>query len=148
MFFGEYFHSLDEKGRIAIPSKCRTYASFVDGREIWYLTRGFEKCLMLFTGAAWNKIMQDKISGLSMGVREHRIFIRNFVSPAVEVQADKQGRIILPQHLREYSGITKDATILGAGKYIEIWDRKSYDIEQEENGNIDMIGDKLAELGL
>ena len=48
----------------------------------------------------------------------------------------------------EYSGITKDATILGAGKYIEIWDRKSYDIEQEENGNIDMIGDKLAELGL
>ena len=148
MFFGEYFHTLDEKGRVAIPAKCRGEASFVDGKETWFITRGFERCLMVFTADAWNTMMRDNMSSLSMGNKEHRVFIRNFVSPAVEVQADKQGRILLPQHLREYASIKRDVTILGAGKYLEVWDGAVLNSEQAENANIEAIGEKLAELGL
>lgn len=148
MFFGEYFHTLDEKGRVAVPAKCRNQASFVDGRETWYITRGFEQCLMVFTAEAWQRMMEENLSSLSMGNKEHRVFIRNFVSPAVESQADKQGRILLPQHLRDYANIGRDVTLLGAGKYLEIWDREKFAKEQAENEDIEAIGEKLAEFGL
>lgn len=139
---------MDDKGRVAIPSRCRSYATVIDEREVWYITRGFEKCLMLFTAEAWGTMMEENLSGLSMGKKDHRIFIRSFVSPAVEVQADKQGRILLPPHLREYAEIARDVVILGAGKYLEIWDQAAYRAEQEQYGNLDRIGEQLSEFGL
>jgi MraZ protein len=93
-------------------------------------------------------MMQEQLGALSMGNRDHRTFIRNFVAPAVEVQADKQGRVSLPQHLREYAAIASDVVVLGAGKYIEIWDRESHGRELAANHDIERIGEKLAEFGL
>ena len=148
VFSGEDTHSLDEKGRVAIPARLRGYAETAEGREVWYATRGFERCLLLFTGETWKHLLQDKLSGLSLGNRQHRVFIRNFVSPAVSVQADKQGRILVPQRLREYAGIEDDVLILGANKYIELWNPLRFEEEQAES-RMDSIelGAKLEELG-
>ena len=148
VFSGEDTHSLDDKGRVAVPARLRGYAATASGREVWFATRGFEKCLLLFTAETWKYLLQDKLSGLSLGNRQHRVFIRNFVSPAVEIQADKQGRIVLPQRLREYASITNEVLILGANKYIELWDPAALDEEQAESRmDSSELGGKLEELG-
>lgn len=148
VFSGEDLHSLDEKGRVAIPARIRSFAETEDGREVWYATRGFEKCLLLFTGETWKHLLQDKLSGLSLGNKQHRAFIRNFISPAVMIQADKQGRVLLPQRLREYAGITDEVLVLGANKYIELWNPGLFEQEQAAS-RMDgpEIGAKLEELG-
>lgn len=148
LFSGEHAPTLDEKGRFAIPSRFRSAATWVDGKETWVLTRGFEQCLVLFTGETWHRIMQEKLSGLSMGNRKHRIFLRHFVGPAVELQADKQGRIVIPQNLREYAGINRDLMVLGAGKYIEVWGSSQFAAEFAENGDLGPIEETLAELDI
>lgn len=148
LFSGENVHTLDEKSRVAVPAKFRAFASWIDEKEIWVLTKGFERCLVLFTGESWQTMLQQKLAGLTMGNREHRIFIRNFVGPAVELQADKQGRIVIPQPLREYAGIVRDVVILGTGKYIELWDKEAYERDLSENGDLAAIGETLSRLDI
>lgn len=145
MFSGENYHTLDEKGRIAIPAMFRQFATSVEGNEVWYLTRGFEPCLMLFTAEAWRRILAQ-LEHLTLGNKDHRTFIRHFVGPAVEVQADKQGRISLPQHLREYAGITREVASVGAMRYVEIWDRANFLSEQSAAGDMSSIGETLGGL--
>jgi MraZ protein len=146
-FSGENMHTLDEKSRLAVPAKFRAHASLLDGQELWIVTKGFEACLVLFTGESW-QAMQDKLAGLTMGNREHRIFVRNFVGPAVELAADKQGRICIPQPLREHAAITKDVVVVGVGKYIEIWDKDAYEHDLRKNGDLGAIGETLARLDI
>jgi len=141
-------HTLDEKSRLAVPAKFRAHASRADGRELWVVTKGFESCLILFTDESWQAVLRDKLAGLTMGNREHRIFVRNFVGPAVELAADKQGRICIPQPLREYAAITKDVVIVGVGKYIEIWDKAAYEHDLRSNGDLGAIGETLALLDI
>ena len=141
-------HTLDEKSRLAVPAKFRAYASWIEAQEIWVVTKGFdEACLVLYTGESW-QALQDKLAGLTMGNREHRIFMRNFVGPAVELTADKQGRICIPQPLREYAAISKDVVIVGVGKYIEIWDKDAYERDLKDNGSLGAIGETLARLDI
>lgn len=148
VFSGEDTHSLDEKGRVAIPARLRSFAETESGRELWYATRGFEKCLLLFTGETWKHLLQDKLSGLSLGNKQHRVFIRNFVSPAVSVQADRQGRILIPQRLRDYAQIGDDVLILGANKYIELWNPGLFEEEQlASRMDSSELGLRLEELG-
>ena len=147
LFSGENMHTLDEKSRVAVPAKFRAFASWIEDRETWVLTKGFEHCLVLFTGESWLS-MQQKLADLTMGNREHRIFMRNFVGPAVELVADKQGRIVIPQPLREYAGISRDVVILGTGKYIEIWDKVAYERDLDENGDLGAIGETLSRLDI
>lgn len=148
LFSGENMHTLDEKSRVAVPAKFRALASWIEDKEVWVATKGFERCLILFTGESWQTMLRDKLGGLTMGNREHRIFIRNFVGPAVELVADKQGRICLPQPLREYAGISKDVVILGAGKYIEVWDKDAYERDLAEHGDLGALGETLSRLDI
>lgn len=149
-FSGQNQHSLDEKGRFAIPVKYRSHLPEAEGKEIWVLTRGFEKCLLLFTGVVWEYLLEEKLSGLSLGNKQHRIFIRNFISPAEEAQADKQGRIVIPQSLREYAGINRDVFILGANKYIELWDKDVLMAQEaaDQDDAMEIVGNKLEEFGI
>ena len=147
MFIGEYKHTLDEKGRIAIPAKLRY--SKIGEEEFWVATKGFDRCLFLYPRNEWNNIVERLNQRLSFTKKEDRSFLRMFVSPATEQSVDKQGRIALSQSLREYAGIQKEVVILGAINRIEIWSDENWNLYKEENEkSFDSLGEKIADLGL
>lgn len=147
MFIGEYRHTLDDKGRIAIPAKLRY--SKVGEDEYWVATKGFDRCLFLYPRYEWEKIVKKINERLSFTKKEDRSFLRMFISPATEQAVDRQGRIAIPQSLREYAGIQKEVVTLGAVNRIEIWSEETWNRYKEENEkSFDVIGEKIADLSL
>jgi len=121
MFYGEFEHSLDRKNRIIIPAKFREALkdNFV---EKFYITRGLDGCLFLFTEEEWKK-QEQKFKSLSFTKPDARKFNRMFFSGASEIVCDNQGRVLLPQYLREFAQIQKDVVIIGVSNRIEIWSK-------------------------
>jgi MraZ protein len=139
MFLGRFEHSVDIKGRVAVPARFRDRLS---GELI--LTRGNDRCLYLFTQESWEPLA-SKLNALPTGDADARNLRRAVFSAAEPVELDKQGRIIIPEHLREYSGITGDVAIIGLGSYIEIWDRQSWEhLDDNIEENVDVISSHLA----
>ncbi|UCB45663.1 MAG: division/cell wall cluster transcriptional repressor MraZ [Spirochaetota bacterium] len=147
MFIGEYWHTFDEKGRIAIPAKLRY--SKVGEDEYWVVTKGFDRCLFLYPKHEWERIVKMINERLSFTKKEDRSFLRMFVSPATEQAVDRQGRIAISQSLREYAGIQKEVVTLGAVNRIEVWSEENWKSYKEENEkSFDLIGERLEDLGL
>jgi len=147
MFIGEYRHTLDDKGRIAIPAKLRY--SKVGEDEYWVATKGFDRCLFLYPKHEWERIVKKINERLTFTKKEDRSFLRMFISPATEQAVDRQGRIAVPQSLREYAGIQKEVVTLGAVNRIEIWSEENWNRYKEENEkSFDVIGEKIADLSL
>ena len=115
IFTGTFQNSIDSKNRVIIPSK---YRDMLGGHCM--LARGFDPCLYIYTMEDWG-ILVDKISELKQSDSDVRKFIRQFFSNAEECHLDAQGRILIPQHLREYAKINKDLVTKGAMDKIEIW---------------------------
>jgi MraZ protein len=115
MLLGEYQHSLDEKGRLIIPAKFRE-----DLGENFVITRGLDNCLFAYPLSQW-KVIEEKVKELPTSQAETRAFVRMFFSGAVEAELDKQGRIIIPQQLREHARIDKDVYVIGVSTKVEIW---------------------------
>ncbi len=111
MFYGEFEHALDKKGRIILPSKIRETAK-AHYIEKFYITRGLDKCLFLFSEDEWRS-QETRFKSLSFTKKEARRFNRLFFSGAVEVVPDGQGRILLPKYLKDYAGIKKDVVVTG-----------------------------------
>ena len=127
---GEYKHNLDTKGRIIMPSKFR---ELLDGQFV--ITRGLDRCLFAYTEEEWSRI-EEKLKTLPLTKKDARKFTRLFFSGAAAVEIDKQGRINIPQNLREYAGLTKDCTVIGVSSRIEIWDSAAWEdfyTESEDN---------------
>lgn len=124
MFYGEYSHTVDKKGRVIIPAKFREIAEshYID---TFYITRGLDSCLFLFTEEEW-KIQEQKFKDLSFTKSETRKFNRLYFSGASRVTCDKQGRILLPNYLKEFSNIEKKVKIIGVSNRIEIWDENKW----------------------
>ena len=122
MITGEYTHSLDEKGRLMIPSRMR---SGIPG-NVLILTRGVDECLWLFPPEEWNKFSNSVMSALSPFQEKARLIQRRFIAPAYEAELDKAGRFVIPQPLRDYAGLMKDCRILGMMRYIEVWEEEQY----------------------
>jgi len=120
MFIGEYRHSIDEKGRLAVPVKFR--GELESGAIV---TRGLDGCLYLYTSTEWKKLA-DKLSALPMSRANSRAFMRLMLAGAMDVQLDKQGRVVLPEYLRAYAGLKKDAVIAGLHDHLEVWDAKAW----------------------
>ncbi|MEI6437601.1 MAG: division/cell wall cluster transcriptional repressor MraZ [Candidatus Omnitrophota bacterium] len=120
MFYGEYAHNLDTKGRLILPSRFRDVAH-ENNIEKFYVTRGLEKCIFMFTEYEW-KITEQKYKGLSFTKQDNRTFNRMLFSGAADVAPDKQGRFIVPQYLKDYAGISKKTVLIGVSNRIEIWD--------------------------
>ncbi|MGB3367374.1 MAG: division/cell wall cluster transcriptional repressor MraZ [Acidaminobacteraceae bacterium] len=143
MFIGEFNHSIDSKGRINIPSKFREKLG-----EVFYLTKGLDNCLFIFPEDEW-KVFEDKLKTLPLTKKEARAFVRLFFAGATEVSFDKQGRITIPQTLREHGKIQKDAVVIGVGSRIEVW---ASDVWEEYNDpkniSYDEIAEHMAELGI
>lgn len=115
MLMGEYHHTIDEKGRIIIPSKFRNElgSNFV-------VTRGLENCLFVCSEKEWDKIV-TKLNSLPFTKKDARNFARFFLSGAMEVIPDKQGRINIADTLIDYAKISKECVVLGVGNRLEIW---------------------------
>jgi len=144
MFYGEYLHTLDRKGRIILPSKFRdaAKANFV---EKFYLTRGLDKCLFMFAEEEW-KLQEQKFRIMSFTKQESRKFNRIYFSGAVEIIPDKQGRILVPQYLKDFAGIKREVIIIGVSNRIEIWSRDSWgEFYNSSKESFEDIAEKLIE---
>ncbi len=115
MFTGTYQNSIDSKNRMIIPSR---YRDLLGGHCM--LTRGFDRCLYIYAMDDY-EVLVDKIRKLPQSDKDVRKFIREFFSNTEECHLDSQGRILIPQHLRDYAGITKNLVTKGAMDKIEIW---------------------------
>lgn len=115
MFVGQYSHSVDEKGRVIVPSIFREKL-----QGTLYLSRGIERCIFLYPEDSWNKLY-EKIASLSLTRKETRDFARLFLSTVAVVTMDTQGRIALPAYLREYAQIDRRVILVGVGTRVEIW---------------------------
>ena len=115
MFIGEYHHSIDDKGRLIIPSKFREELG-----NNFIITRGIENCLFVYSLDSWNEIVR-KIESLPFTKKDARTFTRFFLSGASEAEFDKQGRINIPSPLITYANITKECIVIGTGDRLEIW---------------------------
>ena len=143
MFIGEYQHSLDSKGRIIIPSKFRGELGYE-----FVITKGLDNCLFVYPQEEWT-ILEDKLKSLPLTNRDARAFIRFFFSGASESNLDKQGRVLIPQNLREHSKIDKDAVVIGVSTRLEIWSKEIWeDYIDEDNLSYDAIAERMAELGI
>ena len=143
MLLGEYNHSVDAKGRVSVPSKLR-----MDLGESFIVTKGLDNCLFAYSKTEW-ATFEAKLKALPLTNTNARNFVRFFFSGATECEIDKQGRINIPQNLREYASVTKDVTIVGVGTRVEIWDREKWaNFTSEENMDVDEIASQMSDLGI
>ncbi len=124
MFYGEFEHSIDKKGRVIIPSKFRESFKEYDIEKL-YITRGLDKCLFIFTENEW-KSQEAKFKSISFTKSEARRFNRLYFSGASQIEFDRQGRILLPKYLKDYAGIKRDIMMIGVSNRIEIWAREAW----------------------
>ncbi|MFH1848434.1 MAG: division/cell wall cluster transcriptional repressor MraZ [Candidatus Omnitrophota bacterium] len=124
MFYGEYEHSLDKKGRLIIPSGIREVAKS-NYIEKFYLTRGLDRCLFMFGESEW-KQQEMKFKNLSFTKKEARSFNRLYFSGTTEAELDRQGRLLIPKYLKDFAGIKRDVIIIGVSNRIEIWAREGW----------------------
>jgi MraZ protein len=144
MFFcGEYQHTIDQKGRMIMPSKFR------DGLgDQFIVTKGLDNCLFAYSLEEWDGIL-SKLKAIPLTDKEGRAFVRFFVAGAMECGVDKQGRMLIPQNLREYANLEKDIFVLGAINRVEIWDKENWIAHSSDfNDNADKIAEKMAALGI
>lgn len=143
MFIGEYNHSLDDKGRLAIPAKFR--AVLKKGAVV---TKGLDNCLFLYSKEQFKKIAQ-KFAALPISQAKARAFSRHMLAGAMDVDFDNQGRVTLPEYLRQFSGLKKGVIVAGLYNHLEIWDQDAwnkYKQAAEENSN--SIAEELGDLGI
>lgn len=143
MFIGEYKHNIDEKGRLAVPVKFR--AKLAQGVVI---TRGLDNCLFLYSREEWQKLAL-KLAGLPISQANTRAFSRLMLAGAMDADLDRQGRIIVPDYLRQYADIKKKAVITGLYNRLEIWDEEAWETYKgATEKNSSDIAEALGELGV
>ena len=146
MFYGEYKHSIDRKGRLILPAKFRDVCKEC-GVEKFFLTRGLDKCIFMFSEDEW-RLQEQKFKSMAFTKQEARSFNRMFFSGAVEVFPDKQGRFIVPSYLKDYAQIKRDTIIIGVANRVEIWDIKKWEeVYAQSSGTFEQIAENLLNLG-
>ena len=143
MFIGEYHHNLDVKGRLAIPTKFR---EALDGGAV--VTRGLDTCLVLYTKAEWD-VLATRLANMPISASANRAFARFMLAGAMDLECDKQGRIIVPDYLRKYAKLGKTVVIAGLYNRFEIWNSDSwttYTYNTEKSSGD--IAERLGELGV
>ena len=141
MFMGEYNHTVDEKGRLIIPSKFRDELG-----DSFVVTKGLDGCLFVYGNEEWNRL-SVKLQGLPFTNKSARAFSRYMLAGAVTVDVDKQGRILLPQVLRTFGELDKEVVLIGVGSRVEIWNRNKWN-EASDIGDMDEIAEQMADLGI
>lgn len=143
MFLGEFRHNIDTKGRLAVPARFR--AGLAEGLVV---TRGLDPCLHIYPKSQWLPLA-ERLSELPTSEPAVRALRRNFFTGAFACEMDKQGRILIPQALREYAGLDGDVVIAGLNTYMEVWAANLWDQElpRIESG-VSSIAEQLSNLGI
>ncbi len=146
MFRGRYEHSIDQKGRLSIPSRFREIlGTNYDERLI---VTNFDNCLWAYPVKEWNKV-EEKIAALPQFKPEVKALQRFFISAACECPLDINGRIVVPATLRHYAGLASDVVLVGMTHRIEIWANERWKkVFEEAQGDLARLSDRLADLGL
>ncbi|MDO8626036.1 MAG: division/cell wall cluster transcriptional repressor MraZ [Candidatus Magasanikbacteria bacterium] len=143
MFIGEFSHTLDDKGRVALPAKFRN-----DLKKGAVVTRGLDNCLFVFTKAEWGKLA-EKLAALPMAQANSRAFARLMLAGAMDIPIDKQGRAMLPEYLRVFAGLKKEVVIAGLYSRLEIWAKPEWEhYKSRTEAESNAIAEKMAELGV
>lgn len=142
MLIGEYTHTIDDKNRISLPSKFRKEV----GKKL-VATYGLEGCLFLYTTPEWKKISEE-IGKLGMLKADTREFNRFMFGGAVELEVDGLGRLLVPEHLREFAKLSEKAVFIGVHKRIEMWNDKRWsDYKKKVVVGADGLAEKLSQTG-
>ncbi len=143
MLIGEFRYNLDQKGRLMIPAKFRSEF----GLEA-IITKGLEKCLFIFPKDEWEKVV-EKILKLPLSQANSRAFTRLMLAGAYESTIDHQGRILIPEYLRNYAELQKKVVIIGLYSRIEVWDEKLWEeYRKESEAQAQEIAEKISDLGI
>ena len=124
MFYGEYDHTIDRKGRLIVPAKCRQAMKDHDVKSL-FLTRGLDGCLFLFPESEW-RIAENRLKQVPFTKGEGRKFNRIFFSGATEVVVDGLGRILIPKSLKEYAQIKEAVVVVGVLNRMEVWAKEQW----------------------
>ncbi len=132
MFLGQYQHSLDEKGRVILPAKFR---SQLEGGA--YMARGLDGCVVVYPTDEWERVSNNMRELATRGPQERQA-ARSFFAGAAEVTPDRQGRVPVPAHLREFGGLSLDRDVVVAGvlSRIEIWDAERWAQREQEGEQV------------
>jgi len=143
VFLGEFEHSIDDKGRVAVPARFREVLG-----ERFVVTKGFDSCLQAFPMPYWQEL-REKVDRLPISSPDARNLRRLIFAPASDVELDRQGRGLIPQSLREYAGLAELVVITGMGNYFELWSLERWRATQEFiSANAAEIAGKFSELGI
>lgn len=142
MFWGEYSHHLDKKGRLIVPARYRPHLT-----EGAVLTRGLDRNLVIYPPGAWRTV-SEQLNQMPMTNPTARALRRLLFSGAVEVVLDRQGRILIPNYLREYASLNAAALLVGMETFIEIWEPQNWQITLDDVSNALAEGEHLLSLSL
>ena len=140
MFVGKYNNSIDSKSRVIVPAKFRDE---LEGRCI--IAKSLDRCLTIYPLAQWEKFVEEKLEILPAGNPQARKLKRHFYSSAAECDVDKQGRLTIPQELKEYAGIEKELITVGSDKTIDVWSREHWEDELDPDTGELMNASEVAE---
>ncbi len=144
MFYGEYYHNIDRKGRLILPSRFREAAksNFI---EKFFITRGLDTCLFMFSQEEW-RTQEQRLKAAPFTKQQARTFNRIYFSGAQEIIPDRQGRILIPGYLKEFAHIKREVVIVGVANRIEIWAKDKW-IEFYNNWrkSFEEIAEKIME---
>lgn len=143
MFIGEYQHTLDEKGRLAMPVKFR--AQIAEGAVV---TKGLDNCLSVYTLPEWEKLA-EKLASMPLTQAASRAFARLMLAGAIQIVPDKQGRVNIPAYLREYAELSGQVVVAGLYLRIEIWSQKKWqEYKSKTESDSSAIAEELSNLGV
>ena len=143
MFIGEFSHTIDAKGRLAVPAKWRS--QFAEGVIV---TRGLDGCLFLYSRAEW-EVVAKKLASLPLSQKQSRAFARLLLAGASDGELDGQGRIIIPEYLRQFASLKHHVTVAGLYNRGEIWDEDAWHTYRArvESTSVD-IAESMGTLGI
>ena len=143
MLIGEYEHTLDVKGRLIMPAKLRE-----DIGDKFIITKGLDGCLFGFSLNEWEHF-EEKLKSLPLTNKNARDFVRFFLSGAVNIEIDKQGRFLVASNLREYASMEKEVVIIGVGTRIEFWSKENWNkYNNSESISAENLAENMTMLGI
>jgi MraZ protein len=142
MFLGQFQHNLDDKGRLMIPARFRELLAAGA-----FITQGFDKCLMVMTDVYFKEVY-DRISAMNLADPMARLLRRLILSNAYPVEADKVGRILIPQNLRQVITLDGEAIVAGQGEYFEVWTPAAWNEQMAQLQDLETNDQRFAMLDL
>lgn len=138
MFLGQHEHSVDDKGRLFLPAKFRERLG-----PTFVVTKGLDGCLFVYPLREW-EVISARLQEMTTSRSDARAFVRLFFSGAAELDFDKQGRINIPEPLRQHAMLIKDAVVIGAGRRVEVWSSASWhDYSHSALKNYEQVAEEL-----